>query len=158
MKHAAGTSPFGEYEWKKDANTMGFNYVCPSLVQDCPNGNECTKAKSHCCNLESISPGIKGENFMCMDDPGMITGQWTIKKKDDDKTKIDFNFKCPANVLQNCTNDAEKECTYKSPYCCAVKGTDYKWKKGVDGNSDFKMCMDSPMRGVKKGETRILKG
>ena len=108
--------------------------------------------------MEALSPNIKGENFMCMTKPASITGKWTLNKKDDDKTKIDFNFKCPANVLQNCTSDPEKECDYKSPYCCAVSGTDYKWKKSADGISNFKMCMHTPLKGVKKGEARKLKG
>jgi hypothetical protein len=126
MNHAADTSPFGVYQWTDNDKTINFNYVCPSLVQDCPNGNECKAEKGqHCCNMESINPNIKGENFMCMTKPASITGQWSLKKKDDDKTKIDFNFKCPANVLSNCTSDPEKECQYNAPYCCAVTGTDY---------------------------------
>lgn len=159
MDHTAGSSPFGKYEWKDNDKSMNFKYICPSLVQDCPNGDECSakgKAK-HCCNLQSVSPDIKGENFMCMEKPDGITGKWSLKEKDGDD-KIDYDFKCPASVLQNCTNDAEKECEFKSPYCCKVKGDDYKWKKSATGQSDFTMCMDTPQKGIKKGESPKLKG
>ena len=89
-----------------------------------------------------------------MTNPTSITGKYSITNTKDTakvKEKIDYNFKCPANVLKNCTSDAEKDCTYKAPYCCRVQGTDYKWRKSASGTSDFNMCMFEPKKGLKKG-------
>lgn len=52
--------------------------------------------------------------MMCMASLGNLTGQWTLnQKKDEGNNKIDYKFRCPAAVLQNCTGDPEKDCNYK---------------------------------------------
>lgn len=101
-----------------------------------------------CCNLEATNPGIKGETKRCIANPGALTGQWTYNEEGV-SSKIDFNYKCPAMVLQNCTGDTERDCNYKQPYCCSLTNTDYLWKVGA-GPSSIQMCMDTPRKGAKK--------
>lgn len=89
---------------------------------------------------------------MCMSSLGNLTGKWTMNQKDGNN-KIEYKFKCPAAVLQNCTgstqDDIERDCNYKQPYCCRLKNIDYKWKDGAS-SSDIQMCMDTPRKGAKK--------
>lgn len=91
---------------------------------------------------------------MCMIDPKAITGLWTLKGNTA-LQKVDFNFKCPTNAIQNCTGDFEKECDFRQPYCCKLTQTNaYTWKKGGPTSSNFQMCMDAP----RKVKVKSLKG
>lgn len=81
MEHAPGTSPFGDWEFKDGANSIKYQYMCPSLAANCSAGDTCDSksAQPHCCNLQATNPGIKGDVKMCMSSLGNITGKWTYK-------------------------------------------------------------------------------
>lgn len=139
MQHDAGTSPFGKFEHKDGDKAIKFDYICPSLVANCTTDDKCssTSKQPHCCQMEAKNPGIKGKTNMCMASTGNITGKLTMKQNEKEgKNKIEFTYRCPAEVLQNCTGDPERDCNYRQPYCCKLKNKDYKWKEGA-GTSDF---------------------
>lgn len=144
-----GVSPFGQWSWETDK--MNFKYTCPTFLDNCTTDSTCagSPGQTHCWTLRAQNPAIDTDIKMCMSSLGAVTGSWNHTEDDG---KINYKYKCPVAVLNNCTTDAETDCEYRSPYCCKMTTTEYATMP-VEVNQKFKMCMNSP----KFSETEVLK-
>lgn len=86
---------------------------------------------------------------MCMSSLGAVTGFWNYTEADKEGKIINYNYKCPVKALENCTSDdAAKDCQYKSPFCCTIKTAEYTAMPDKVGE-EVKMCMNTPRQGDK---------